>query len=104
IELLQAAYAVHPAFAEAEVVEIGTDVRPAFVDNLPKIRRRGHTVYLNGLYRHGFLLAPPLASMTAEVVLHNAYVPEVMDEHSMQRKPRHDSVHDAERGPGGAGL
>src|SRR3546814_19645670 len=30
MELLGAAYAVHPAFGEAEVVEIGVDARPAF--------------------------------------------------------------------------
>ena len=30
IELLNATHALHPAFGEAEIVEIGTDVRPAF--------------------------------------------------------------------------
>ena len=44
LELLNAAYAMHPAFAEAEVVETGSDVRPAFPDNLPRIvpPRRGY--------------------------------------------------------------
>jgi len=41
LELLNAAYCVHPAFAEAEIVETGAGVRPAFPDNLPKIRRDG---------------------------------------------------------------
>ncbi len=85
IELLQGAYALHPAFAEAEVVEIGTDVRPAFPDNLPKIRKRGNRVYVNGLYRHGFMMSPTLAKWTKNVVIENAYYPEVMDEYSMQR-------------------
>jgi glycine oxidase len=88
IELLQGAYALHPALAEAEVVETGCDVRPAFTDNLPRIRRRGRTVYVNGFYRHGFLLAPSLAAWTRDVVLHDAYYPEVMDEHPMQREAR----------------
>ena len=35
MELLNAAYALHPAFAEAEILEMGADVRPAFPDNLP---------------------------------------------------------------------
>src|SRR6185312_12810887 len=69
LELLTAAYALHPAFAEAEIVEIGTGVRPAFPDNLPRIRRAGGAFHVNGLYRHGFLLAPALARRLAEHVL-----------------------------------
>ncbi|MEO6867820.1 MAG: FAD-dependent oxidoreductase, partial [Gaiellales bacterium] len=79
LELLSAAYALHPAFGEAEIVEIGCDARPAFPDNLPRIRKRGSTVFANGLFRHGFLLAPALARMTADFVL-EGIVPEVMDE------------------------
>src|SRR5690606_38755246 len=30
IEMLSAAYALHPAFAEAEILELGADARPAF--------------------------------------------------------------------------
>ena len=37
LELLSAAYAVHPAFAEARIVEFGSGLRPAFPDNLPRI-------------------------------------------------------------------
>ncbi len=37
LELLSAACSLHPAFAEAEVLEMGTQVRPAFPDNLPRI-------------------------------------------------------------------
>ncbi|MDF2996635.1 MAG: glycine oxidase ThiO [Xanthobacteraceae bacterium] len=80
LELLSAAYALHPAFGEAEVVEIGADVRPAFPDNLPRIRKRGRTIYVNGFYRHGFLLAPALARRAAEVAFDGAHFPEVMDE------------------------
>ena len=78
LQLLNAAYALHPAFGEAEVVEIGTQVRPAFPDNLPRIRRHGGTLYINGFYRHGFLLAPALAQMAADVVLDDRHYPEVM--------------------------
>ncbi|MBM9595161.1 FAD-dependent oxidoreductase [Roseitranquillus sediminis] len=66
LELLSAAYALHPAFGEAELVEIGADARPAFPDNLPRLGRRGDTIHVNGLFRHGFLLAPALARMAAE--------------------------------------
>jgi glycine oxidase len=86
LELLSAAYALHPAFGEAEIIEIGTGVRPAFTDNLPRIRRRNGILYVNGLYRHGFLLAPSLARMVAEIVLHDHYYPEVMDEDPRERR------------------
>ena len=81
VELLNAAYALHPAFAEATLLEIGADARPAFPDNLPRIRRRGGRIFFNGLFRHGFLLAPALARMTAELLLEGK-TPEVMDEDS----------------------
>ena len=86
LELLSAAYALHPAFGEAEIVEIGTGVRAAFADNLPRLRRHGETLYVNGLYRHGFLLAPALARRAADVLLHGSHFPEVMGENPRQRR------------------
>jgi glycine oxidase len=86
VELLGAAYCLHPAFAEAEIVETGAGVRPAFPDNLPRIRRDGRKIYVNGLYRHGFLLAPALARRAVQTVLEDAYFPEVMDAHPRQRQ------------------
>lgn len=80
LELLSAAYSLNPAFGEAEVLEIGVDVRPAFPDNLPRVRRIGSTIYANGLYRHGFLLAPALARSVADLALENAKT-ELVDEH-----------------------
>lgn len=58
VELLNAAYALHPALADAEIVELGSGVRPAFPDNLPRLVERGRVIAFNGLYRHGFLLSP----------------------------------------------
>jgi glycine oxidase len=84
LEMLTAAYALHPAFGEAEVLEIGVDARPAFRDNLPRIRRRGATIHVNGLYRHGFLLAPALARMAADLALGGPR-PEMMDEDRPER-------------------
>jgi glycine oxidase len=66
--LLGAAYALHPAFGEAEIVELGAGVRPAFPDNVPRVIVRGRTVYVNGLYRHGFLMAPALAALVADML------------------------------------
>ncbi|MEO9779471.1 MAG: FAD-dependent oxidoreductase [Sedimentitalea sp.] len=79
LELLSAAYALNPAFGEAEVLEIGVDSRPAFPDNMPRIRRDGNLIRANGLFRHGFLLAPAMARMVAELIFDNK-TPEVMDE------------------------
>ncbi|WP_353392565.1 FAD-dependent oxidoreductase [Ruegeria sp. HU-ET01832] len=79
LELLSAAYALNPAFGEAEVLEIGVDLRPAFPDNLPRIRRLGHMIYANGLYRHGYLLAPALAQGVADLALENKHS-EMVDE------------------------
>ena len=80
LELLSAAFALHPAFGEAEILEIGVDARPAFPDNLPRIRHFENKIYANGLFRHGFLLAPALAEMTADYCL-NGIKPELMDEY-----------------------
>lgn len=66
LELLSAAYALDPRFAEAEIVEMGADLRPAFADNVPRVIQRGSALYLNGLFRHGFLMAPALAEQAAE--------------------------------------
>ena len=71
MELLNAAYAVHPAFGEARVLEAAVGIRPAFPDNLPKIEPRGATFFLNGFHRHGFLLAPALARQAAELIISN---------------------------------
>jgi glycine oxidase len=79
VELVNSAFAIHPAFAEAEIVETGSDVRPAFPDNLPRISRRGRTLHVNGLYRHGFLLAPALARRVARFLFAGERCPEVMD-------------------------
>ena len=75
MELLGAAYTLHPAFGDAEIVETGCDLRPAFPDNIPRVvrdardRRRLH---INGLFRHGFLLSPALARQAAEIVFGQA--------------------------------
>jgi glycine oxidase len=78
LELLGAAYAVHPAFAEARIVEFGSGLRPAFPDNLPRIAVDKNRIAVNGLYRHGFLLAPALAELTLGYVARGVIDNEVM--------------------------
>jgi glycine oxidase len=67
IELLSAAYALHPAFGEAEILEMSADVRPAFPDNEPRVEERAGRIFVNGFYRHGFLLAPAFAARAAKL-------------------------------------
>jgi glycine oxidase len=78
LELLSAAYAVHPAFGEARIVEIGSGLRPAYPDNLPRIAIDHQRIAVNGLYRHGFLLAPALAELTLGYLERGAIDNEVM--------------------------
>ncbi len=66
LELLGLAYALHPAFGEAEIIEMGAGLRPSFPDNVPKVVVRGERLFVNGAYRHGFLLAPILAKAAAD--------------------------------------
>lgn len=68
MELINAAYSLHPAFGEAEIIETGTGIRPAYPDNLPRVVRDGNVISINGLYRHGFLLAPAMARQAASMI------------------------------------
>ena len=65
LELLSAASALHPAFGEAEISEMSAGVRPAYPDNEPRIEERDGRIFVNGFYRHGFLLAPWFAESLA---------------------------------------
>ena len=58
MELLSAAYSVHPGFAEAQIRQQVSQCRPAFDNNQPKIISQNNLIQVNGLYRHGFLIAP----------------------------------------------
>ncbi|HZZ60166.1 MAG TPA: glycine oxidase ThiO [Roseiarcus sp.] len=69
LELLGAAYALHPAFGEAEILEMSAGVRPAYPDNEPRIEEREGRIFVNGFFRHGFLLAPAYAPRAADLVM-----------------------------------
>jgi glycine oxidase len=60
LELLGAAQSVLPALSEARVLHSETNLRPALPDNLPLLHREAGLTRINGLYRHGWLLAPAL--------------------------------------------
>ncbi|TJW56163.1 MAG: glycine oxidase ThiO [Mesorhizobium sp.] len=86
MELLGAAHALHPAFGEAEIVETGVGVRPAFPDNLPRVETDGEIIAINGLYRHGFLLAPAMARQAAGLVFSQDRTKEHAHETDGQRR------------------
>ncbi len=65
LELLSAAWSLHPGFAEARVIHSAANCRPALDDNLPLIDERPGLTRINGLFRHGYLLAPALAERAA---------------------------------------
>nr|WP_315465555.1 FAD-dependent oxidoreductase [uncultured Rhodoferax sp.] len=66
LELLSAAHSVMPALAEARVVHLETNLRPALPDNLPAIRHSAGKTEINGLFRHGWLIAPALVEQALQ--------------------------------------
>ncbi len=60
LELLSAVYSMHTGFAEARIVNMVTNCRPTLKDNLPAIEHSEKMTRINGLYRHGYLLAPAI--------------------------------------------
>ncbi|MBI5636944.1 MAG: FAD-dependent oxidoreductase [Nitrospinae bacterium] len=68
LELLSAAYAMHSGFSEGRVIETMTQCRPAFSNNLPRIRHGGRLIRVNGLYRHGYLFSPKIAELVISLI------------------------------------
>lgn len=60
LELSSALYTLNPAFAEARIVNMTVNLRPAFMDNMPKVTVNNGVIRANGLFRHGYLLAPTI--------------------------------------------
>ncbi len=66
LELLSAAFSVHPAFGEARILELNSQCRPTLPDHRPAVIWNGaSTLVVNGLYRHGFMIAPEVARTAA---------------------------------------
>jgi len=60
VELMAAAHSVMPALAEARIVRLDRNLRPALPDHLPRVEVEPGLVRINGLFRHGWLVAPAL--------------------------------------------
>ena len=66
VELLAAAHSIVPALAEARVVHSETNLRPALPDNLPLLHTEPGLTRINGLFRHGWLIAPGMVETALE--------------------------------------
>ena len=69
LELNSALYTLNPAFAEARIIEMQSNLRPALNDNRPQIQHEAGLIKVNGLYRHGYLLAPVVVQYTLALLL-----------------------------------
>lgn len=71
LELMSAVFSMHPNFGEARIVNTKTNARPAFSDNLPKIESQKGLTRINGLFRHGYLMAPAMVENALKEGLYN---------------------------------
>ncbi len=71
LELLSALYAVHPAFGEARILELASGLRPTLSHNDPEIRyhKQKQLIEINGLFRHGFMIAPAVTQAACRLAL-----------------------------------
>ena len=66
LELGSALYSLHPEFGEARVMRLAAALRPALPDHRPVAGRAPDGVWrINGLFRHGYLIAPALVQQVA---------------------------------------
>lgn len=68
VELLAAAHSIVPALAEARIVHSETNLRPALPDNQPLLETERGLTRINGLFRHGWLIAPALVENALETL------------------------------------
>lgn len=68
VELLAAAHSLVPELGEARIVHTEANLRPALPDNLPRIDTQAGLTRINGLYRHGWLIAPAMVEEALEAV------------------------------------
>ncbi|ETD72315.1 thiamine biosynthesis protein thio [Pelistega indica] len=73
VELLTAAHSVLPELAEARIIHTETNLRPALIDNFPRIETAPGISRINGLFRHGWLIAPATVEQALKEVLGAEY-------------------------------
>jgi glycine oxidase len=78
VELMAAAHSVLPGLAEARIHRLDVNLRPALPNHHPIVQVNDGLVRINGLYRHGWLLAPALLDQA----LHRAGLKPARQEHA----------------------
>lgn len=68
LELSSALYTLAPAFAEARIIEQSVNLRPTLPDNNPRIVVEDRLLRVNGLFRHGYLLAPAVVDQVIATI------------------------------------
>lgn len=68
VELLAAAHSVLPELTEARVIHTESNLRPALPDNMPDITVTEGLTRINGLFRHGWLIAPAMVEHALSAV------------------------------------
>lgn len=68
VELLAAAHSIVPALAEARIVHSESNLRPALPDNQPLLATEPGMTRINGLFRHGWLIAPAMVADALETL------------------------------------
>ncbi|MDF1640598.1 FAD-dependent oxidoreductase [Thalassolituus oleivorans] len=63
MEMFSALWCLAPALAEARIIALESNLRPACLDHKPLIQKDGKVIRINGLFRHGYLLAPALLNI-----------------------------------------
>ena len=90
LELSSALYTLAPAFAESRIVESDSNLRPAYMDNLPRVEFDHGIIRANGLYRHGYLLAPTITELMltafGQPATSDEFLPFVYDHRTPQNK------------------
>ncbi|MDC0535508.1 FAD-binding oxidoreductase [Francisellaceae bacterium] len=61
LELLSALYTVDKGFAEARIIKLIANIRPANRSGIPELSCQRNIYSISGLNRHGYLLSPVLA-------------------------------------------
>ncbi len=71
LQLLSAATSVHSGFYDANIIHMKTGCRPTSLNHVPFILERKGVTHVNGMFRHGFLLAPSLLAQLAQNLVNN---------------------------------
>lgn len=80
LELLTAINFVHPGFLDGKIIKNITQLRPTLKNHLPQIKYCQQFIAINGLYRHGYLIAPAIANDVLNFLQNSANYPQLWEQ------------------------